>query len=230
MRSLVIAAITAVLAVVALLGVLANVFAGNSNERTSQSGPTSGPAEVILTAIAIAPAESTIGPEEQQQLTATATFSDGSTQNMTTLVDWESGNLEVANVDDRGLVTAAGVGTTTVTGTLDGQQGTATITVATREPDLTAIEIILAPPRLCAGEPHEIRVDGTYSDESTQDITELVSLTFDGDAIVSRVDDRTITGTGGETTITASLNDLEDTTTVSFYECPSPRPPEPTVE
>lgn len=42
-----------------------------------------------------------------QQFTVTGTFSDATTQNLTTQVDWDSSNDTVANIDDNGLATTA---------------------------------------------------------------------------------------------------------------------------
>ncbi len=59
------------------------------------------------------------------QLTATATMSDKTTQNVTSQATWQSGNTAVATVSTGGLVTAVGNGQTDIRATYQGVTGTA---------------------------------------------------------------------------------------------------------
>jgi len=52
----------------------------------------------------LSPASPQMGPTEEQQLTATATYSDGTCRDVTRLVRYNSGNSAVADVDPSGLV------------------------------------------------------------------------------------------------------------------------------
>jgi uncharacterized protein YjdB len=76
------------------------------------------------------------GRPQTYQLSATALFSDGSTQNITTLATWSITNpngTTVATISNQapteGLVTIDAVGTCTVTVTYEGMTGTTTLTV-----------------------------------------------------------------------------------------------------
>jgi hypothetical protein len=64
------------------------------------------------------------------QLTATATLSDGTTQNVTATATWLSSNSGFATVSAGGLVTAVGSGTVTITATYQGKAGTATVPIS----------------------------------------------------------------------------------------------------
>ena len=64
-----------------------------------------------------------------QQLTATVTFSSGTTMDVTDECTWTSSDEAVATVSESGLVTAAGVGECTVTATYQGLSGQSEITV-----------------------------------------------------------------------------------------------------
>ena len=65
----------------------------------------------------------------KKQLTAVATFSDSSTMDVTEKVSWSSSDSTIAAVSDKGEVSAVtAAGTTTITATLDGVSGTATLT------------------------------------------------------------------------------------------------------
>ena len=60
---------------------------------------------------------------QTSQLTATATLSDGTTQNVTNTATWSSSNSGVATVSSTGLVTAVSFGSATITATYQGAQG-----------------------------------------------------------------------------------------------------------
>ena len=80
-------------------------------------------------AIAVTPANSTIPKHGTAQFTATGTFSDSSTQDLTTQVSWSSSVLTVLSISNapgsQGLATALYSGQATVTAAKDGLTGTA---------------------------------------------------------------------------------------------------------
>jgi uncharacterized protein YjdB len=84
---------------------------------------------VTLSSIAISPANPTIQAGGVQQFTATGTYSDGSTKNITPQVSWSSSNTGVATIDNSGLATAVAGGTSTVTATVGTISGATTFTV-----------------------------------------------------------------------------------------------------
>ena len=90
-----------------------------------------------LDSIQVTPASQTINTGQTAQLTAIGTFGNASrprTQNITTTVTWASNTPSVATVDNAGLVTAVGAGTTTITASAEAFNGqtsaSALITVA----------------------------------------------------------------------------------------------------
>jgi uncharacterized protein YjdB len=82
-----------------------------------------------LSSISVTPNPVTVSVGNTEQFTAIGTFSDSSTLNLTTQVSWESTNIATAVVNNFGLASAAGTGTTTVDATLNGITGTANLTV-----------------------------------------------------------------------------------------------------
>jgi hypothetical protein len=82
-----------------------------------------------LTSIAVTPAGQTIQTGATLQFTATGTYSDGSTQNITTQVTWASSNTLVADPPPSGLATGKSAGMTTISATLSGKTGSTTLTV-----------------------------------------------------------------------------------------------------
>lgn len=94
-----------------------------STEDTTKSGSaaiTIGPA---LVSIQVTPAYPSVAAGGTQQFTATGTFSDSSTQNLTSTVNWTSSSTAAATIGGSGLATALVGGTTTIqaaSGTLSG--------------------------------------------------------------------------------------------------------------
>jgi hypothetical protein len=84
-----------------------------------------------LTNIAVTPANPTILAGGAQPFTATGTYSDGSTQNITRQATWNSSSPAVATINTSGLATAAAAGSTTISATLAGKSGSSVLTVQT---------------------------------------------------------------------------------------------------
>lgn len=95
-----------------------------------------------LTAIAVTPANQTILLGATQQFTATGTYSDGSTRDITNQVTWESSDTGVAIIGAPGLAGAAGTasGTVTITATdaSSGLNATARLTI-------TSVTVVVQP-------------------------------------------------------------------------------------
>lgn len=86
-----------------------------------------------LDSIAVTPTNPSIAPENSQQFTATGTYSDGTTKDITNEVTWSSSDTSVATIDGSGYATAITAGTTTITATLGGVSGSTTLTVTSGE-------------------------------------------------------------------------------------------------
>jgi len=87
----------------------------------------------ILVSIALAPANSSIMLGTTEQLTATGTFSDGSTQDLTNSAAWSSANSSMVRVGPAGLAAANSVGSTSISATSGALTGSTPLTV---EPQL----------------------------------------------------------------------------------------------
>jgi hypothetical protein len=95
---------------------------------------------VTLSSIAVTPANPSLGVSATQQFTATGTFSDKTTRDMTNFVTWTSSNTLVAVIGPNsnvsppvgttpGLAQALATGTTTITASSAGVSGSTTLTV-----------------------------------------------------------------------------------------------------
>ena len=82
-----------------------------------------------LTSIAVTPANPTIQAGNTQPFTATGTYSDNSTQNISSQVTWLSSKTSVATVNSSGLATTIAAGSTIITATQGSVSGNTTLTV-----------------------------------------------------------------------------------------------------
>jgi len=86
-----------------------------------------------LQSIVVTPVNPTVNVGQTQQFTATGTYSDGSTQDLTKNAHWSSSSSGVATINNGvsggGLATAQGTGITTITASFQNVNGTTTLTV-----------------------------------------------------------------------------------------------------
>jgi hypothetical protein len=103
------------------------------------------PPLATLTSIAVTPVNQTILMGAMQQFTATGTYSDSSTKDLTNQTTWTSTNTSVATIASSGLATAINPGSTTIMATLAGITGSTNLTVQaitdTTPPIVTAFTI-----------------------------------------------------------------------------------------
>ena len=106
--------------------------------------PDGGAAELV--SIAVTPAEPTVAAGTDQQFSATGTYSDSSTADVTDAVDWASSDSDVATIDATGLAHSLTSGTSTISATQGAVSGDTLLTVTnqasspviTPSPDVTA--------------------------------------------------------------------------------------------
>ena len=119
-------------------GLLTGVSLGTANVQAKSSNGIIGNTAVVISqkqvaSVAIQPLTQTLslslGPTTVQ-FTATATYKDGSTADVTSIATWTSNPSSVASISSTGLATAQAVGTASVTATSGGVTSNgATITV-----------------------------------------------------------------------------------------------------
>jgi hypothetical protein len=105
--------------------------ASNSNNPSKQTGPT-------VTAFTLSPQSVVLSAVGQTaRLTATATFTDGSTQDVTSMTTWTSDAASVVSVSNTGLLMANGLGAANITAKFTPANGSAvpqTISVVVTPP------------------------------------------------------------------------------------------------
>jgi sugar lactone lactonase YvrE len=100
---------------------------------TATRGGVSGTASLtvnpMLVSITVTPANPSIKVGIKTQFTATGTYSDRSTKDLTMSARWTSSNTFVATINTAGLATGASVGRTTIRATVGQTSGTTLLTV-----------------------------------------------------------------------------------------------------
>ncbi len=171
---------------------------------TAESGSISGSAMLTVTpaalvSLAVTPALPSVSPGETQQFTATGTFADGSTQDLTKTVSWSCSNTAVATIATTGatggLAQTLTAGTTTITATSAGVSGSTVLTVSSAV--ITSIEVTPSPLILAKGTSGQLSAIATYSDDSTKDVSATASWTSSDTAIA------TVNATGAATGVQA---------------------------
>src|SRR5207247_3561670 len=129
-------------------------FAAGTTTITATVGGVSGSTPLTVTAatlstITVTPTTPSIANGTNQQFTATGTYSDFTTQDLTTQVTWSSSNIAFATIDSAGLATSVAAGTTTITAALGLVSGNTTLTVTAAT--LSTITVTPTPPSIANG-------------------------------------------------------------------------------
>ncbi len=127
-----------------------------------------------LVSIEVTPINPSVPRGLTQQFTAMGMYTDSSTHDITDQVTWDSSDPSKATIDSNtGLASTVAVGTTTISATLDGITGSTVLTVTDAE--LISIEITPINLSVPLGLTQQFTATGTYSDDSTYDITDQVT-------------------------------------------------------
>ena len=166
-----------------------------------------------LTEIDISPEEAAIARGTTLQLEAEGTYSDGTTLDITDLVEWQSSDTSVGLVNTNGLATGLTPGEIEVSASFDADGGmlsaTATLTVS----DAVIESISLTPENstIEEGMSQQFTATGMFSDDSEQDITELATWLTDDSSVGTIINSPNSRGlfvsrAAGETLIEATFD------------------------
>jgi plastocyanin len=184
------------------------------------SGTVTVLATPTLSSIAVTPAAPSVVAGQTEQFTAMGTFSDNSTQDLTSQATWASSNTAAATVSNtagsKGLATAVAAGNSTLSATFAGIVGSTVMTVTTPAV-LQSIAVTPADPSIPIGEVQPFKATGTFSDNSTEDLTSQVIWASNNVSIASisnaSISPGVATGlTTGTVTITATDNGITGST------------------
>ena len=204
-------------------GLLTAVSTGNTTV-SAYLGATSSTAPItisaaILQAIAISPSNVSIALGTHQTFTATGNYSDGSTQDITEQVEWTSSDTDIANTDaGSSKFVSFAAGSIQVTANLENVFAFTEFTVTSAT--LDSIALTPANKTIPKGVGILYTATGTYSDLSTQDISELVtwSSSDSSKASISNLGVNKGNATGileGVTTVSATYNGINGSTNLT---------------
>ncbi len=184
-------------------------------------GGSSAPAPTLVS-ISVTPINPIIALSTMQQFTATGTFSDNTTHNLTESVTWSSTSALVATISNtagsNGLATSVGTGSTTITAASGGILGSTTLTIT----GATIVSISVTPtnPSIVLGTTQQFTATGTFSDNTTQNVTGSVLWSSASTSVATISNTAGSNGLAtsvstGATTITATSENVPGTTTLT---------------
>ncbi len=206
-------------------GILTGLNTGTVEVKASYEGIESNIINVritdaILSSIAISvkslssdASEVSIYSGGQLSLAAEGTYSDGSTSPLTNKVTWHSSAVDIAQIDDKGILTGVSIGTVEVKASYEGIESNI-INVRITDAILSSITIsvksLSSEASIYSGGQLSFAAEGTYSDGSTSPLTNKV--TWHSSAVdIAQIDDKGIlTGVNtGSVEVKASYEGIE---------------------
>lgn len=173
------------------------------------------PSSTTIVSIALSPTSAQIMPTGTKQFTATGTFGNNTTGDVTSQVTWVSSATNVATISTAGLATAVALGTSNITAKSGSVISPAAVLTVSNK-TVTSIAVSPSSQTLTAGTQQQYTATATYSDGSFGDITTSVTWTSSntGVATISSAGLATAVATG-TTTISATLNSVIGTATLT---------------
>ena len=185
-------------------------------------------ADVISIAVTPATAEVNIG--FSQQYLAIATYTDGSSRDVSVNAAWTSATPAVATVNAAtGLAAGVNAGASVIAAAFGGKSASATLTV--NAATLQSIVVLPANPSIVVATSQQFVAIGTFSNTTTRDISALATFTSSAPTIAS-INASTGLASGlaaGTTTITATSGG-QSASTVLTVTAIAPLPPSAPVD
>jgi trimeric autotransporter adhesin len=196
-------------------GLLTGMAAGTTGI-SATLGAVSGTTQVTVStptvvSIAVTPVGLTLGIGINQQYVATATYSDGTSADLTSGVTWSSSDTTMATIDSSGLASTVAAGQVTITATLGTLSDQSTLTIVAAH--LSSISVTPSVVSIGAGTTQQFTATGSFDDGSTQLLQNVTWSSSSNSATISSsglgtgvsTGTATITATSGSVSGTASL-------------------------
>ncbi|TMX47092.1 hypothetical protein DA099_14000, partial [Photobacterium damselae] len=198
-------------------GVFTATNEGMTTLTATKDGITSNTVDVnvsaaVITAIQVTPSPVNVAKGHTQQLTATATFSDATTSDISSSVTWTPLDTATATVSSTGLLSGVEVGNTTLTATKDGITSN-TVDVNVSAAVITAIQVTPSPVNVAKGHTQQLTATATFSDATSSDISSSVTWTPLDTATATVSSTGLLSGVEvGNTTLTATKDGVTSNT------------------
>ncbi|WP_434565594.1 Ig-like domain-containing protein (plasmid) [Vibrio chagasii] len=190
-------------------GLLSGNAVANTTVEAFKDGVTSNTVGVdvtnaVITAITVTPSQLSVANGQTQPLLATATYSDGTSADVSSSVTWTSNDPQTATVTPTGLLSGNAVADTTVEAFKDGITSN-TVDVEVTNAVITAITVTPSQFSVANGQTQPLLATATYSDGTSADVSNSVTWTSNDPQTA------TVTPTG-----LLSGNAVADTTVEAF--------------
>ena len=170
---------------------------------------------IQLLSIAVTAVNSSIAVGVTDQFTATGTYSNGTTQNLTSSVTWSSSSTAVATISSAGLATGVAAGSATIKATSGTISGSTGLTV-TAPVTLVSIAVAPASASVTVSGTQQYTATGTYSDGTTQNLTSSVTWSSSSTAVATISSTGIATGVApGGATIKATSGTISGSVTLT---------------
>lgn len=192
---------------------------------TATLGMVSGSAQLTVTTatiteLVVIPFEAEVHPGQSGQFTAISYYTDGSSRDVTTQALWTSSDLMTVAIFPSGenagfaIALSANVTPAIITASFDGETATSEILVTPATIESIQIEPVTR--SVPAGNNVQYKATGTYSDNTSSDITDLVTWNS-SDTSIATIDLSGLAETiiAGSTTISASLDSKSASTSLT---------------
>jgi len=203
---------------------LAKALTPGTTTITATLGSISGSTTLDVTnativSITVTPSRRTIAAGTKLAFAAIGLFSDNTRQVITRDSTWASDNQAVATVAGGGTATAIGPGTANISATFEGVTGSAPLFVSSAT--LSSISVRPATALLAPTTSVQCVAIGTFSDGSTQVMTDIVTWTSSASQVASVSGGGKVTAqSAGNATITAQLGALQGDSTIEVDASP----------
>jgi uncharacterized protein YjdB len=169
-----------------------------------------------ITALTISPGNESIKPETSQQFTATGSYYDSSTGDVTPDTTWTSSDPSIASINSEGLASGISPGVTTISADCQCYIKHTNLTISNSAATLSSIAVTPADAVLQAGATQQLTATGTYSNGKTSVITSSSTWSSSANAIATVSSAGLAKGVStGNVIITATANGVSGDTTLT---------------
>jgi hypothetical protein len=144
------------------------------------------PSSSTITALQISPTSAVVQPGVTQQYSATATYGNNTTGDVTSQVTWSSSLTTVAMINSSGLLTAAALGTATIKAQSGSVIASTPVTVAQKTVTSVTISPLTQTLSLSLGPTTvQFTATATYSDSTMANVTSIATWTSTPTSVAS---------------------------------------------
>ena len=194
------------------------------NGITSPAVPFNVSTPTVITRISITPSTISTPKGTPVTFTATGTYSDGTTGNLSGAVAWSSSDISVASLNDSGIASTLAQGSSTITASISGVSPSSAILNVTA-PVLATLSITPLSANIITGNTRQFSASGTLTDGTAASLDTL-SWTS-SDTSVATIDSTGLAtaSTLGSTNISANSGGIVSNTAVVVVVPPPPAAP-----